>query len=492
MNREAEVLEMPRGGESDAVTARRIAQGRSVVERYAERLDIATDHLDPPTASEVYCALGELHEGLIENDSAQVESDYRKAQELFPQSHTANMGLRRLSRVQRDYGAVLASLDCELQGATRPENRHALQLELARTYLYCECDAEKTISILEMLEDDEGDASTYTSETNAFDPEVFLLWEDALLATGAWDRYVGKLREALKQQSETGMMTQHIEERLWLLYRYLMPDAQQAALLSHHLMRHQPLDDELADDALMRAVLEASKDERVDILTKAVERLVGSPRADFYRALLADVAAFDFDDPDHAIDVLSDMPSASNDLFLLHPLIELLSDSGRVEDMLSVVVRCLESLNAPQQKAEQLYAIACIMRDDIENEDAAFDVLREAIDTYPSHSPTVEALAEIYTQNAEWENLVQLYELELSYAIEHQLPEYTPELFTIRHARLAQLYEQLGFALNAFNHYKAMLALKPDDIAALKGAILIAMEESFEGLVEWGVEFLVK
>lgn len=474
MNREAEVLEMPRGGESDAVTARRIAQGRSVVERYAERLDIATDHLDPPTASEVYCALGELHEGLIENDSAQVESDYRKAQELFPQSHTANMGLRRLSRVQRDYGAVLASLDCELQGATRPENRHALQLELARTYLYCECDAEKTISILEMLEDDEGDASTYTSETNAFDPEVFLLWEDALLATGAWDRYVGKLREALKQQSETGMMTQHIEERLWLLYRYLMPDAQQAALLSHHLMRHQPLDDELADDALMRAVLEASKDERVDILTKAVERLVGSPRADFYRALLADVAAFDFDDPDHAIDVLSDMPSASNDLFLLHPLIELLSDSGRVEDMLSVVVRCLESLNAPQQKAEQLYAIACIMRDDIENEDAAFDVLREAIDTYPSHSPTVEALAEIYTQNAEWENLVQLYELELSYAIEHQLPEYTPELFTIRHARLAQLYEQLGFALNAFNHYKAMLALKPDDIAALKGASRMA------------------
>ena len=238
MNREAEVLEMPRGGESDAVTARRIAQGRSVVERYAERLDIATDHLDPPAASEVYCALGELHEGLIENDSAQVESDYRKAQELFPQSHIANMGLRRLSRVEGDYGAVLASLECELQGATRPENRRALQLELARTYLYCECDAEKTIAILEMLEGDAGEASTYTSETETFDPEVFLLWEDALLATGAWDRYVGKLREALKQQSETGMMTQHIEERLWLLYRYLMPDAQQAALLSHHLMCH--------------------------------------------------------------------------------------------------------------------------------------------------------------------------------------------------------------------------------------------------------------
>lgn len=473
MNREAEVLEMPRGGESDAVTARRIAQGRSVVERYAERLDIATDHLDPPAASEVYCALGELHEGLIENDSAQVESDYRKAQELFPQSHIANMGLRRLSRVEGDYGAVLASLECELQGATRPENRRALQLELARTYLYCECDAEKTIAILEMLEGDAGDASTYTSETETFDPEVFLLWEDALLATGAWDRYVGKLREALKQQSETGMMTQHIEERLWLLYRYLMPDAQQAALLSHHLMCHQPLDDELVDDALMRAVNEASKDERVDILTKAVERLVGSPRADFYRALLADVAAFDFDDPDHAIDVLSELSSTS-DLFLLHPLIELLSDGDRVEDMLSIVVRCLESLGSPQQKAEQLYAIACIMRDEIENEDAAFDVLREAIDTYPSHAPTVEALAEIYTRRAEWENLAQLYELELSYAIEHQIPEYTPELFAIRHARLAQIYEQLGFALNAFNHYKAVLAIKPDDIAALKGASRMA------------------
>lgn len=477
MNREAEVLEMPRGsgsGESDAAAARRIAQGRAVVERYAERLDIATDHLDSPAASEVFCALGELHEGLIENDIAQVEADCRKAQALFPQSHKANLGLRRQSRAKGDYDAVLASLECELQGTASPEKRRALRLELARTYLYCECDAEKAISILEMLRDDEGDASTVSSETAAFDPEVFLLWEDALMATGAWDRYVGKLREALSQQCGDGPMTRHIEVRLWLLYRYLMPDERQAAVLCDHLMMNRSIDDEIADDAIVRAAKNADKTALFDVLSKAADQLKDSPRADFYRALAADVAQFECGDADRAAEILQDAAAATSDLFLLYPLIEILADAGRVKDMLGVYARCLECAASPRQRAELLYTIACIMRDEIDSEDDAADVLRDAADNCPSHGPTVEALTEIYTQNAEWENLAKLYELELSYAAEHNLPEYTPELCAVRHARLAQLYERLGFALNAFTHYKAVLAIKPDDIAALKGASRMA------------------
>lgn len=472
MNREAEVLEMPRG-DGEASGARRMAQGRAVVERYADRLDIATDHLDPPGASEAYCALAEVSEGLIENDLSQVETYYRKAQELFPQSDVANMGLRRMSRARGNFGEILSSLEMELKSTFNPERRHDLQLELVRTYLYCESDAEKAISILETLQGAEGEASTLASEAETFDAETFLLWEDALLATGAWDRYVGKLRTALSLQRDAGAMTQHIEERLWMMYRYLMPDERQASVLSGHLMRLQPLDDEFVDDALMRAERNGDRDERVALLKKALGSLEKSPRLDFYRVLLADTMAFELNTREEAIEILNEA-SNSSDLFLLHPLILYLRDSGRTEEMLSVLVRCLDCIHAPSQKADLLYTIACIMRDEIENAEAAQDVFREAIDTYPSHIPTIEALTEIYTAQSEWESLAQLYELELSYALEHSLAEYTPEVYVVRHSRLAQLYERLGFALNAFNHYKAVLGIKPDDIAALKGASRMA------------------
>ena len=97
--REAEVLEMPKG-ETGATAARRVAQGRATVERYVERLEIDSERLSGPEASEIFCALAELRDGLIEHDAARVESYYRRALEAFPHGHVANLGIRRLDQTQ--------------------------------------------------------------------------------------------------------------------------------------------------------------------------------------------------------------------------------------------------------------------------------------------------------------------------------------------------------------------------------------------------------
>ena len=462
--REAEVLEMPKG-ETGATAARRVAQGRATVERYVERLEIDSERLSGPEASEIFCALAELRDGLIEHDAARVESYYRRALEAFPHGHVANLGIRRLDRAHGEEGALLDSLERELKTTADADRQAALRLELARTYLYCAKQPEKTIAILETL------------DAASFNADVFLLWEDALLATAAWDRYESTLREAMTRPGEIGTLTQHLEERLWMLYRYILPDAAQTRILSNYLMRVQPLDDELVEDELVRSFENDDHDATVAILQKAVERLEGSPREEYYRSLLADVAAFVFEDQNHAIDILSDDSVRNGCSFILmHQQIQFLDESGQAESLLSALARSLELLTTPEQKAAQLYTIACIMRDDLENEEAALDVLREANETCPTHIPTIEALARMYEQTGEWERLAQLYEYELSYATEHGLSMYTPQMRMARHARLAQLYERLQFALNAFNHYEAMLEIQRDDIAALKGASRMAQK----------------
>ncbi len=471
MVREAEVLEMPTHGDTDVAHARRIAQGRSAVERYVERLENATERLKTgPEAAELYCALAELREGMIENDPVQVAELYKKAMESFGLSRSANCGLKRLARSQGNVEDVIASIEREIVTAT-PEQKKGLQLELVRTWLYAAKDAEKAINILENIEKADSDAQTLVPETEEkFDPETFLLWEDALLATGAWNSYEGKLLQALRLQTDTGFMTQHIEERLWLLYRFIMPDEEQAGMLCNSLMMQQPIDDELVEDELRRALTSERHDSVVNTLKKALERLENSPRSHYYRSLLADIALHEFEDRDYAMDLLDAVKDERN-LALLHQQICLLTECDRTDMLLDALTRSLEFTRTPQLKAELLYRIACILRDDMDQEEAAVDVFNEANAICPTHEPTIEALVEFYTDNEDWEHISTLYDFEISYAKEHQLVEYTAEVFLARHARLARLFEdKLHFSLNAFNNYQAMLKYRADDIAALKGA----------------------
>ncbi len=465
---------MPTQENTDVAQTRRIAQGRAAVERYVERVENATERLKSgPEASELFCALAELREGMIETNPEMAQSLYEKALESFKLSHVANLGLRRLNRAQGNYDETIQSIERELTTA-QPERKRALQLELARTWLYCAKEAEKAINVLELIDSDADDANEQESASKEFDAETFLLWEDALIATCAWDRYETMLRTALAQQKSISAMTQHLMERLWILYRYILPDEKQAAILCSHLIKLQPLDDELVEDELLRAQKNNDSDGVVSILKRALERLQGSPREHFYRSLLADTAAYRFDDPDHALDVLADNNS-DNDLIQLHQQLILMADSGNAEAYLDAMAHSLELVHTPQLKAEQLHEIACILRDDMDQEDAAVDVFCEANEVCPTYEPTIDALADYYNRESMWDRLAQMYEYEISYASDHKLPEYSAEVYMARHARLAHLYEdKLHLAFNAFNHYQSILKYRPDDILALKGASRMA------------------
>lgn len=476
MEREAEVLEMPTQNAGSLTHARKLAQGRAAVERYVVRLENASQGLRVgPEASELYCALAELREGLHDNDLELAEKLYRKALEAFKFSQVANLGLRRLRRGQKDFVECIASLEREIATA-KPKRKYSLSLELARTYLYASSDAERALSVLEQLElfATDPEAHTLVPEIEAardFDAELFFLWEDALIALGDWERYEQKLREALRQQKTAGPMLMMLQERLWVVYRTVLADQNQADILCKYLIKNQNLDDELIDYEIERAKRSGIRDDLVDILSLAVERDLRTPHEVFYRIALADIANYEYEDKTHAADILREgVNHAPNDLLLLHKLITVESHRNDKGGLLDALNRSLEAMQSPKLKAKQLHKIACILKD-MDQEDAAIDVLLEANSICPSYGPSLDALSEIYRREGQWAELAQVLEYELSYASEQEDESYSVECYIYKHSNLAWIYEQkLNFSLKAFNHYQAILKHRPDDILALKGA----------------------
>ncbi len=467
MEREAEVLEMPTQSDANVVQSRRMTQGRGAISRYVERLEAGTSVLaDEPDASELYCALAELREGMIEKDPETAREFYEKALEAFSLSRGARAGLRRLSREAGDYEAVVASVEQELQTAD-PARKAQLRRELVRTNLYCTHEAERAISELETIESELGD------EEAAFDEELFYLWEDALLGTGAWYRYEKFLHESLARQTEIGDMARYIETRMWIIYRYILPDSAQADVLWQHLLSCNPIDDELVEYGLNRKDRDEDPELLRDTLLDALAREETSPFEAYYRLCLVDIAVYKLHDVRLALDILAEgINKYSNDPLLLHRNLTLSLCECDCETYLQTALApSLNAMTTPSLKAEQLTAIAQVFSEALETENEALEVYLEASRICPTYTPALQALVEIYTKSGQWSELAQQLEYELNYAIAQNDAAYTTEVFCEKHAFLSWVYEKkLSLYFKAFNHYQAMLEIRPDDIAALKGA----------------------
>ena len=473
MEREAEVLEMPTHADANVIQARRVAQGRAAIARYVERLEAGTSVLaEEPDASELYCALAELREGMIENDPETAKEFYEKALEAFSLSRGAQAGLRRLSRCAGDDAAVVASIEQEIQTAD-PARKAQLRRELVRTYLYCAHEAERALAELETIDE------ACEEEDAPFDDELFYLWEDALLATGSWYRYEKFLHESLAKQTEIGDMARYIEVRMWIIYRYILPDASQADVLWQHLLSCSPIDDELAEYGLNRKARDEDPELLRDTLLDALARDEDSPFDVFYRLFLVDVAIYQLHDTALALDILSTgIEKHPNDPQLLHRNLTLSLQSCDCETYLQTALApSLSAMTTPALKAEQLTAIANVFSEQLETENEALEVYLEANRICPTYTPALQALAELYTKSGQWSELAQQLEYELNYAIAQNDAAYTTEVFCEKHAVLAWIYEKkLSLFFKAFNHYQAMLEIRPDDIAALKGAARMTLK----------------
>ncbi|MFA5625300.1 MAG: hypothetical protein WC966_09650 [Bradymonadales bacterium] len=479
--RQAEILELPTSEESDKSMARRVILGRNTVERYVERLENAAQHLKMgPEAAEIYCALAELRDGLIENNLSQALSYYTKAVDAFSLSRPANLGMRRIARARREADVVVKSYERELLNASE-QRSYALKTGLARCYLQLENKSEEALSLLQnekaLVEDLDSDSQTADGHSEQeqlvdFDVERFFLIEDALWAKGDWDAYEQHLREALSAQTTASDFSKLIETRLFFLYRYILADEKQSDLLFEHLAKKDELDPELVEYHLEIAERKNNRDAVVEILSKALDAPACKEYRALYRLILANVVHYQYEDLGHAANILRDgVEEEPDNALLVSELLALQQERGDKEALLQALTLGLDSLETANAKAQALYKIACILRDELEQDEAALELIVEANVICPSHGPSLLLLKEHYRKEELWSELAELYEQELHYAKINALEDYSLEVFIDKLSQLAEIYEyRLGYHLKAFGSYQQLLAHKADDLAALKGA----------------------
>lgn len=479
--RQAEILEVPSGEGSDQALARRITQGRNTIERYVERLENAAQHLKMgPEAAEVFCSLAELRDGLIESNLAQAQAFYTKALEAFSLSRPANLGVRRIARARRDLEAVQASLERDLLNASERRS-DGLKTELARSLLFLGNKPQEAQELLESMivparEVADSDSRTAAEELGgqkvAFSVERFFLMQDVLLARGDWDGYEASLREALSAQTQANAFSKLLEVRLFFFYRYIQPDEGQAELLFSHLSKKEDLDPELVEYELEIAERNANRDAIVETLSRALEAPACEKNAALYRFMLANTAHYQYEDLEHAAYVLKEgVKEEPGNVLLVEELLLLQEERGDKEALLAALTMSLDSLETPSAKAEALFRVASILRDELEQDEASLELLVEANLICPTHAATLRALELHYTQEEQWSDLAQLYEQELHDAKVKGNSEYSMEVRIERLSQLAELYEyKLGYHLKAFGSYQQLLSHKADDLAALKGA----------------------
>ncbi len=489
IERQAEMVSTPPLMNRDVTRAKQVTVGRKSVERYAERLQTSAKRLrHGPEASELLCAVAELHEGILDHNPAQAARFYHGAIEAFALSRPAHAGVRRLARDAKEIDTIRASLQRDIANATG-QRAISLRQELARTLLYQADRPNDALLILEEIDALRSARAREASEAESAGPgwmgvELFFLWEEALWATSQWQRYEKLLREALINQRSNRPFTQVIERRLLHLYQYILPDAKQAGIIIQHLLGHSHLDPELVELALRRMERNAQPQEMVALLNRALEAPQCAGHATLYRMLLADIARHHFDDIHHAVDIIragvatptppsdvtaspEDGPAPKREPILVHELLTLQEERQDLAGILEALGFSLDILEDPVLRADTLHRIGTILSDNLEQEDSAVEVWLEAHRECPTHLPTLRSLGRIYRRREAWAELADLYEGELSASQDDDRWR--------KHHQLAEIYEdRLGDLEQAFHHYAAVLALRPSDLASLKGAGRVA------------------
>ena len=455
--RRAQIVRQPPSRKEKGAHARRLAIGQRTVEGFVERLLEGAARLPrDPVGAELLGAAAEAFEGPLVEDLQRAGDLFGRAQAVDLHGKSANLGSRRLSRQLEDPQRTIEDLERALNTAEGPATR-TLRYELARTLLYQADHPRKALLLLEDLE-----AEREAEEWMGFD--VFLLWEDALWATGQWRRYEELLRKALTNRGDDEDLARLLEQRLLYLYRYILPDARQTEIIVGHRLQHGDLDPELLDFELRRLDKLDQGDEVMELLNTALSRPECASREMVCRMLLADIARYKKGDLDHAAQVLrAGLESDHVDPLVIYELLDIQQQRGDVPGLVDALGFSLEVLASPADRADVLFRIGALLFDEMAHKEAGEEVFVEALRELPTHTPSLRRLGQIYRERSDWAALVGLYERELELSKDPQRWR--------KHFRLARIYsDQLDELEQAFTHYKHALSFQPANLSALKGA----------------------
>jgi cellulose synthase operon protein C len=430
-----------------------------------------------PHAASLYVEIGRVWEEQL-NKPRNAAMAYQRAFHLNARDPAVLHASRRLFTEVGNWGMVVQILQAEIDGTDRPEKKSTLL-------------AEKGTILEEKLRNVEEAQKAFR---DALD-----IWSAEPLAINALERlhlfrreyqqlyivYQRALSVAVKPERRMPLLiaaAQLAEDRL---------DDPNAALAYYGEILELDRKNGIALAALRRLTQQTERwDDFVGVMTLSAE--TAENPADAAQMLLS--AAKVQHERMHVTDralllLLKALEYAPEDLTVLREIEWLYEQNQRFDEVVKVLRREAEVTTEARDRVPILFKLGTVLEDHLKLPEEAVPIFEEAVHLMPSYVPAKQALGRLYEKTARWQQLAQLFEMEVR--LEEDLGVKVSKLF-----KLAEILDgKLGRQEEAIKSLSELLFIKPDYMPARKylerllqkreaWADLIALYEQEIGLTE--------
>jgi len=393
---------------------------------------------------------------------------YEEILELDPSRLEASRSLEQIYRDQSDPEALQGLVELYLDRAEvlddRPFERMEALQSAARVF---EEGLENPVNALVVL------VSAFNTET--YDDEQ-LNAEIARLAreTGEWEETVEKYQGVIRELGDSPEAARlHEQVGRWYAEELDQPDD-----AIYHFRR--ALDIEPERDEILEALETLYRDleswpELAQVLNERIERTADPDRkVDLWRSL-GELYELQMGEYDRAVEAYWNILEIDeSDLLAIESLERIYESEGRWEDLISILERKAESTYDPDDIVEIRTRIATIWEEQLGDRQRAIEAYEELLSVETDHLGALEALERLYHETEQWEELLEVYEEQLS--LTHE-PEEQVEI----HGRRASVWEeQLGDPERAVEAYDQILMIDPEHEGAMQN-----LERLYRELEQW-------
>jgi len=432
-----------------------------VLEMQAERVEEKRERID------LLSRIADIWEQKL-GEPNRATAFYEEILEIDPSEMQASRSLEEIYREQSDPEALQGLVELYLDRAEVLEDEPFERMESLRSAARVfEEGLGNPVNALVVL------VSAFNIETyddDQLNSEIERLCKE----TGEWSEVIDTYETVIRELGDSPDAARlHEKVGRWYADELDQPDD-----AIYHLRRALDIHPDRAE--ILEALEDLYRDleswpELAQVLNERIERTTDPEReVDLWRSL-GELYELQMDETEEAIDAYWNILELDeSDLVAIESLERLYEAEERWEDLIPILERKAESTYDPDGRVEIRMRIASTWEEQLGDLDRAIDAYEELLSVEPDHAAALEALERLYFQSEQWEELLGIYDDQLS------LTHEPDEQIEIRGQRASVYEDQLGELQRAVDEYNEILMVEPEHQGAMRN-----LERLYRELEQW-------
>jgi tetratricopeptide (TPR) repeat protein len=419
-----------------------------------------------PAAAILYYEAGKIwEEKLAQPEKAW--SFYKKAFQLQPKLTPNIRAAERLASQVGNWHLAIQILESEIEATDDPSEKAHLSLRRGQIL-------EEKLGKAEEARD------AYESATRLAPDNVEVLkqFERLCISTGDWKAVLQMRASLLEHVQDAAVQVQLLlsSAKIHILH---FQENQEAEALYKKALEIEP--GNLAALAALRAMYATGKrhEDLLEILQKEAEVTADPTIAAWLHYQAARLLREQMGDDDKALGALQRaLALTPGNHMVLAEMAHIHENLMRWQELVDVYQQQVQVITDRQELVSLYFKLANIWEEKLFNEDKAIENYRKVVELNPNYLPALQGLGKLFYRKGQWEDLVQMYEIELRETHE-------PRQKAVKLYKLAEILEErLSRDEDAIQRFEQCLELTPGYLPALKAlGRLYSKYNRFESLI---------